>query len=91
MRPERYQEIAMNKLNTPMDSKDLLIHSIMGLSIESGKAIDFLKENMIYNKELNEEDLVIALGNIVSYIATAATALDIPLGEILRRNIRTHI
>ncbi len=82
-----YQELAMTTLNPKLNKKDVLINSVMGLCGESGEAIDIVKKWMAQGHELDREHLAKELGDIAWYLAEAATALEIPLEEVLKANI----
>ena len=82
-----YQALAMTTLNPRLSRKDLLINSVMGLCGESGEAIDLVKKWLAQGHPLDKERLAKELGDIAWYLAEAATALDIPLEDILRANI----
>ncbi len=82
-----YQRLAMTTLNPALDKKDVLINSVMGLCGESGEAIDIVKKWLAQGHELDRAHLAKELGDVAWYLAEAATALDIPLEEILRANL----
>jgi NTP pyrophosphatase (non-canonical NTP hydrolase) len=82
-----YQTLAMTTLNPALDEKDVLINSVMGLCGESGEAIDIVKKWLAQGHELDKEHLAKELGDIAWYLAEAATALGIPLEDILAANI----
>ena len=82
-----YQKLAMKTLNRELNTKDILINSVMGLCGESGEAIDIVKKWLAQGHELDKKHLVEELGDIAWYLAEAATALDISLEEILQSNI----
>lgn len=87
MNINEYQKLAMTTLNPELSKKDVLINSVMGLCGESGEAIDIVKKWLAQGHELDKEHLAKELGDIAWYLAEAATALDIPLEEILKANI----
>lgn len=87
MNINEYQQLAMTTLNPALDKKDVLINSVMGLCGESGEAIDIVKKWLAQGYELDKEHLAKELGDIAWYLAEAATALDIPLEDILQANI----
>lgn len=87
MNINEYQQLAMTTLNPALDKKDVLINSVMGLCGESGEAIDIVKKWLAQGHELDREHLEKELGDIAWYLAEAATALDIPLEDILQANI----
>lgn len=87
MNINEYQELAMTTLNPKLSKKDVLINSVMGLCGESGEAIDIVKKWYAQGHDLDKEHLAKELGDIAWYLAEAATALDIPLEDILQANI----
>lgn len=82
-----YQALAMTTLNPALSRKEVLINSVMGLCGESGEAIDIVKKWLTQGHELDKEHLAKELGDIAWYLAEAATALDIPLEDILQANL----
>ena len=87
MEINEYQKLALTTLNPALNKKEVLINSVMGLCGESGEAIDIVKKWMAHGHELDRTHLAKELGDIAWYLAEAATALDIPLEDILRANI----
>ena len=82
-----YQKQAMETLNPALGKKDVLINGVMGLCGESGEAIDIVKKHLHQGHELDRTALVNELGDIAWYLAETAWALDMPLEDILRRNL----
>lgn len=87
MEINEYQQLAMTTLNPALSKKDVLINSVMGLCGESGEAIDIVKKWLAQGHELDKKHLAKELGDIAWYLAEAATALDLPLENILQANI----
>ena len=87
MEANEYQRLAMTTLNPELSKRDVLINSVRGLCGEAGEAIDIVKKWMAHGHELDRDHLAKELGDIAWYLAEAATALDIPLEDILRGNI----
>ncbi|MBE6731730.1 MAG: nucleotide pyrophosphohydrolase [Ruminococcaceae bacterium] len=87
MEVNEYQKQAMTTLNPELNKKDVLINSVMGLCGESGEAIDIVKKWLAQGHELDKERLIKELGDVAWYLAEAATALDVPLEDILKANI----
>lgn len=87
MNVNEYQKEAMTTLNPEFSKRDALINSVMGLCGESGEAIDIVKKWMAQGHELDREHLIRELGDIAWYLAEAATALDVPLEDVLQANI----
>jgi len=82
-----YQAMAMTTLNPELSRKEVLINSVMGLCGESGEAIDIVKKWLAQGHALDKEHLAKELGDIAWYLAEAATALEIPLEDILQANL----
>ena len=82
-----YQNLAMRTLNPDLSPRDVLINSVMGLCGESGEAIDIVKKWLAQGHELDRAHLIKELGDVAWYLAEAATALDIPLEQIMQGNI----
>ena len=87
MDASEYQKRAMKTLNPALEKKDVLINSVMGLCGESGEAIDIVKKWLAQGHTLDKEHLTKELGDIAWYLAEAATALDLSLGDILQANL----
>lgn len=87
MTVNEYQSLAMTTLNPALSPKDVLINGVMGLCGESGEAIDIVKKHLAQGHELDREGLIKELGDIAWYLAETAYALQIPLEEVLQRNI----
>lgn len=82
-----YQQRAMATLNPKLTERDVLINSVMGLCGESGEAIDIVKKWLAQGHPLDREHLAGELGDVAWYLAEAATALGMPLEDILRANL----
>ena len=81
-----YQTQAMRTLNPSLNRTDMLLNGVMGLCGESGEAIDIVKKHL-QGHTLDKEALANELGDIAWYLAETAHALEIPLEDILRRNL----
>ena len=82
-----YQSLAMTTLNPALDEKDVLLNGVMGLCGESGEAIDIVKKWLMQGHALDRQHLAKELGDIAWYLAETATAIGVPLEEILSANI----
>ncbi len=82
-----YQKFAMTTLNPELSKKDVLINGVMGLCGESGEAIDLVKKWLAQGHELDKDKLIKELGDIAWYLAEVAYILDVPLENVLTRNI----
>jgi NTP pyrophosphatase (non-canonical NTP hydrolase) len=82
-----YQQLAMTTLNPDLDKRDVLINGVMGLCGEAGEAIDIVKKHLAQGHDLDREKLIKELGDVAWYLAETAHALDVPLEDVLQRNI----
>ncbi len=87
MTANEYQKEAMATLNPELGPQDILVNSVMGLCGESGEAVDIVKKHLFQGHPLNKEALAKELGDIAWYLAEAATALEMPLEDILQGNL----
>lgn len=87
MQVNEYQQLAMTTLNPELTKREVLINSVMGLCGEAGEAIDIVKKWMAQGHALDKDHLAKELGDIALYLAEAATALEIPLEDILQANL----
>lgn len=87
MTANEYQKQAMRTVNPALSRDDLLINSVMGLCGESGEAIDIVKKWFAHGHELDREHLIKELGDVAWYLAEAATALEVDLDDVLRKNL----
>ena len=87
MNVSEYQALALRTMNPGLTKREMLINSMMGLCGESGEAIDLVKKHLFHGHKLDKDKLVKELGDIAWYLAEAAESLDVPLEEILHKNI----
>jgi NTP pyrophosphatase (non-canonical NTP hydrolase)/DNA-binding XRE family transcriptional regulator len=82
-----YQQAALRTMNTTLSKRDVLINGVMGMCGEAGEAIDIVKKHLAQGHELDRDKLIKELGDVAWYLAETAYALDVPLEEVLQRNI----
>ena len=82
-----YQHQALRTLNPALDKRDVLINGVMGRCGEAGEAIDIVQKHLAQGHELDREGLIKELGDVAWYLAETAWALDVPLEEVLQRNL----
>ena len=92
MTPNEYQRNAMRTASGISTScpENLLLQGVMGMSGESGEALDIVKKVMFQGHELNKatkEHLIRELGDVLWYVATTAEALNVPLETVMQVNI----
>lgn len=88
MTPNEYQKLAMTTLNPNLSRQDVLLNGVMGLCGEAGEAIDLVKKHLHQGHPLDREKLIKELGDVAWYLAETASALDVPLEEVLEGNIQ---
>ena len=92
MTPNEYQRNAMRTASGISTScpENLLLQGVMGMSGESGEALDIVTKIIFQGHELNEatkEHLIRELGDVLWYVATTAEALDVPLETVMQVNV----
>jgi len=65
----------------------MLTEAAMGLAGESGECVDIVKKVQFQNHILDAEHLIEELGDVLWYIAEAATAIGCDLDYIMEINI----
>ena len=92
MTPNEYQNNCMKFASkvSQSTSYNLLLQGVMGMSGESGEAIDIVKKITFHGHPFNEEvksHLAKELGDVLWYVATSARAIGYNLSEIMELNI----
>ena len=98
MNPNEYQRLAakticdqstikhrFNRI-TPNDVQ--LIHSVLGISGESGELSAAIEKWIWYGQQLDKLNVYEELGDLLWYIAEACTALNVSLEEVMEINIK---
>ncbi|GGI41968.1 nucleoside triphosphate pyrophosphohydrolase family protein [Mammaliicoccus stepanovicii] len=88
MELNEYQQLARRTMG-PINDEPIqsLINGALGLTGESGEVADIVKKHVFQGHDLNKEDLIDELGDVMWYIASCASALDINLEDVGFRNI----
>lgn len=82
-----YQRAALRTANPELSQLEKLENGLMGLNGEAGEAIDILKKHLFHGRDLDEDHLLMELGDVAWYLALCADALDCDLETILQMNI----
>lgn len=64
-----------------------LLHAFMGIGTEAGEINDALKKHLLYGKVFDRANAIEELGDLGWYIALACDALNVPLEEVMEKNI----
>ena len=81
-----YQILAARTINIS-NRTDMLTEAAMGLAGESGECVDIVKKVQFQHHILDAEHLIEELGDVLWYIAEAATAIGCDLDYIMEINI----
>ncbi len=81
-----YQHTAM-RTAIPEHQKDGLVLACLGLSGEVGEFVDHVKKAEYHGHPLDTKKLIKELGDVLWYVALAATNLGVELGEVAWINI----
>lgn len=83
-----YQNLAQRTADiTGNDMEKKLLNGCMGMCGESGEAIDLYKKHKMQGHELDREKMIKEIGDVLWYVAEAASALGVTLDEVAERNI----
>ena len=81
-----YQQLA-DRTAKHVDFNFDLMHAVMGLAGEAGEFTDAVKKHLVYGKELDKWNAREELGDLLWFVALAATTLGISLQEVAEENI----
>ena len=84
---DEYQRLALVTKSPESNGINWLTEALMGLSGESGEAIDLLKKHLYQHHELDRKNLLAELGDVAWYLAAAADALGYRLSDVFQANI----
>jgi len=66
--------------------KTMLLHMTMGIAGEAGEIVDTIKKHVMYNKDLDLENMIEELGDIEFYMEGLRQALNIKREDVLKHN-----
>lgn len=81
-----YQQLAQRTSNTKLPSAKME-NACLGLAGECGEVCDTLKKHLYQGHEMDRAKLIEEAGDVCWYLAELATALGVPLEDIMTRNI----
>jgi len=81
-----YQQEAKRTLPS-MTLLEGITNAVLGLSGEAGECADMIKKMRYQGHPLEVRELILELGDVMWYVAAAATALGIKLEDVGQRNI----
>lgn len=65
----------------------LLVWNALGLAGEAGEVADTMKKAVFHQHGLNRDELIKELGDVLWYVAALCSKLNVPLSEVMERNI----
>lgn len=74
-------------INDLTPEKADLLHMVVGVSGEAGELLDAVKKAVIYNKEMDLENVIEELGDLEFYMSKIRQIVGITREEILKQNI----
>ena len=74
-------------INDLTPEKADLLHMAIGVSGEAGELLDAVKKAVIYNKEMDLENVIEELGDLEFYMSKIRQIVGITREEILKQNI----
>jgi NTP pyrophosphatase (non-canonical NTP hydrolase) len=81
-----YQRMAQRTSNTSMGI-DKVANGALGLAGEAGECAEIVKKHMYQGHELDRKAIVEELGDVLWYVAEAATGINVSLDEIAGANL----
>lgn len=82
-----YQRLAARTSGAGGNGERRLIVAALGLAGEAGEFANMVKKLTAHGHDIDDETLAEELGDVIWYVAEAASALGIPLGEIGQQNV----
>ena len=83
---DEYQRLAARTMG-PRTREQQLANVALGLAGESGEVADILKKHLFHAHPLDAAALAKELGDCLWYLAGAATALGLSLGDVAAGNV----
>ena len=87
MTGNEYQRLAKVTSNPDLSPEMHLLNGVMGMCGEAGECIDLVKKYQMQGHELDRDHLAKELGDVMWYVAEAASAMDIELDDVMQKNI----
>ncbi len=92
MHADRYQDEAARTLIEAPDNEYtaqeiMLVWNAIGLAGEAGEVADTIKKAVFHQHGVDRDMLIKELGDVLWYVAALCTKLDVPLSDVMDRNI----
>jgi NTP pyrophosphatase (non-canonical NTP hydrolase) len=83
----KYQELANRTAGAGGKGEQRLVVAALGLAGEAGEFANLVKKRTAHGHNISTQQLADELGDILWYVAEAATACGIDLGKIAESNV----
>ena len=87
MNLNEYQHLAARTIPENITGDKLFLNAVLGLNGEAGELADAYKKAAFQGHTFDNDEAVKEMGDILWYVAAAATALGMTLGDVAARNI----
>jgi len=84
---DQYQKMANFTAAVQRTDSERMACSAMGLAGEAGEFCDHIKKHLFHGHALDKEHVLKELGDVLWYVAYAATVLDLSLDDVAVKNI----
>ena len=82
-----FQEACKRTANPDISWKDANLNWALGISGEAGEYCELIKKRHFHGKELDVQDAKKELGDVLYYVAMAASNLGLSLSDIAEANV----
>lgn len=87
MQLDEYQRLAQRTSRRDLSQEEHLLNAMLGLAGETGECCDLVKKSRYQDNRMIDEPLIDELGDVLWYVAEAASAIGVPLGGVAMHNI----
>ena len=82
-----YQNLAQRTSRKDISPDDHLMNDMLGLAGETGECCDLVKKNRYQDGRYIRSDLLDELGDVMWYVAEAASAMGVTLESVAQHNV----
>lgn len=76
---------SMRRTAKELPRKDALVHGALLISGEAGELADAIKKHIVYNQELDEDNVIEELGDVLWGVAYMADIIGVNLNDVAGR------
>lgn len=69
------------------DAEIMLVWNALGLAGEAGEVADTIKKAVFHRHPFDRDEVIKELGDVLWYVAALCSKLDVPMSEVMERNI----